>query len=95
MSTEKILSKKLLDIFKEKKYEEAENFAKFILKKYFKNQVSLKILSFISYNKKNYKEALNYNLKLLKINNKDSETFFNLGNIYSIFGDTNNALENY
>ncbi len=95
MSTEKNLSKKLLDIFKEKKYEEAENFAKLILKKYFKNQVSLKILSFISYNKKNYKEALNYNLKLLKINNKDSETFFNLGNIFSILGDTNNALENY
>lgn len=95
LSTEENLSNKLLDIFKEKKYEEAENFAKLILKKYFKNQISLRILSFISYNKNNYTEALNYNLRLLKINNKDSETYFNLGNIFSVLGDTNNAIENY
>ena len=66
MSTEKNLSKKLLDIFKEKKYEEAENFAKLILKKYFKNQVSLKILSFISYNKKKLQRSFELQFETFK-----------------------------
>ena len=95
LNTEESFSNKLLNIFREKKYEEAENFAKLILKKYYNNQLSLKILSFISYNNNNYKEALNYNLKLLKINNSDSETYFNLGNIFFSLGETNKAVENY
>ena len=95
LNTEESFSNKLLNIFREKKYDEAENFAKLILKKYNNNQLSLKILSFISYNNNNYKEALNYNLKLLKINNSDSETYFNLGNIFFSLGETNKAVENY
>ena len=87
--------KTLLDYFQKNLFDEAEKLALSITQEFPNHQFAWKVLGALSEKAGRIQEALNANLKALKISPKDAEAHNNLGNTFKELGRLDEAEASY
>ena len=82
-------------LFNKKNYLEALNFSKKILGKYPNSILINNILGVIHTELKNYTLAKKLFIKVINLNPKYNDGYYNLANIYNKLGEQDNAIKNY
>ena len=89
------LKKKAISLFNEKNYEKSLNIFLSILEK---EPLSINVLLFTSYNYMqigNFEKALTYLDKIIQINEKLPEVFYNRGICFNVLGRSKEAIDNF
>ncbi len=92
---DKDVIEKIIFLFNKKKYLEALDLSDKIINKYPNSILINNILGVIHTELKNYTFAKNLFIKVINLNPKYNDGYYNLANIYNKIGEEDNAIKNY